>query len=167
MEVVSQAGEGRKGAAAPLLHCRITIKSSMCWFVLAPSDFPTKYGSVGWLLSAAAQWSSMQCKIFAFFSWWWQTKISVMFCPPVLEPRQLLSCYHNSNLTDDWLAILQTKSWCDLSLQIQSWIKCKFIIIQPTSPAQPGLGLGLSFCLFLISRLDLSLIISRDERDGV
>ena len=55
MEVVSQAGEGRKGAAAPLLHCRITIKSSMCWFVLAPSDFPTKYGSVGWLLSAAAQ----------------------------------------------------------------------------------------------------------------
>ena len=54
----SESGDKRvvvvvsQSAAAPL-HCRVTIKYPMCWFVLAPSDFLTKYGSVAWLLSAA------------------------------------------------------------------------------------------------------------------
>ena len=95
--------------------------SPMCWFVLASSHFTTKYGSVGRLLSvsAAVCSSDQQCKIFALSSWWWQ-RYQCGWCFVSVRQYCLLSCYHNSNLTDDWLAILQTKSWCDLSLQIQS-----------------------------------------------
>ena len=44
--------------------------------------------------------------------------ISGLFCP------ELLSSQVKSN--SDWLGHLRPESWCDLSVQIKSWIKCKF-----------------------------------------
>ena len=136
----------------------------------SPEWFSNQIRSVGWLLSAAVCCRSLIINAMQNIGILQlvMTEISVMFCHSV-RPQTVLSCYHNSNLPDDWLAILQTKSWCDLSLQIQSWIKCKFIIIQPTSPAEPVTGLGLSFCLFLISLPDLTWSSQERERekDGV
>ena len=103
----------------------------MCWFIKARGDFLTKSGTAPELLSVA--WSSMQniCR------WWW---VSYVIRTLIYQMRRLIG--HIADLMLVWPLTANP-----IMNQMQ---------IHNNSSKQSGLvpGLGLSFCLFLISLAD-------------